>query len=79
MMNVVIEERMKEKVTYSFNGQDRAVKNYYPFGMLQPGLCYNSEDYLFGFIKTLSQFESTENYHGSPLESAPLRNGEYHE
>ena len=32
----------------------KEVNNYYPFGMLQPGLCYNSEDYRFGFNGMLS-------------------------
>jgi hypothetical protein len=28
----------------------RAVNNYYPFGMLQPGRYWQSGDYSFGFI-----------------------------
>jgi len=27
----------------------KEVNNYYPFGMMEPGLCFNSEDYRFGF------------------------------
>lgn len=32
----------------------RAVNNYYPFGMLQPGRFWQSGDYRFGFIPIVS-------------------------